>query len=484
MAGNFFRGTTVDQDGRWGKSDEKMMAKMQKAGKFAAILDTKIDMKKVNIDIISKWVSEKTIEVLGFEDEIVINLVINMLQSENLHGKKMQLDVTGFLEKKAGAFVEELWILLVDAQSQPNGIPEAFIRKKKEEILKRQQAILMISRAAMEIGDGAVVEQKSGTTSAVNEPHILSSAILADPAANDGEPTTREVPKAETDESQDDSAGISKSNLGGSRRDHDHPRSERNSRDDHKSSRDDRKHRRSRSRSPERRARGSDHKEGRHRDRDSRDSGRNRDRDRDKDRDSSRDRQRHSHRDRDRDRDRDRSRERRRSRTDDKDDDRKRRDDRDSTRESRRRETSNSSDNHRHRRRESERGERRHDDDGERRKRSLSGREDSRHSPEGRSSKRSSSPSRKSRNKSAEECIRSDSIDAEKPPSADIDVSDTQERTSSNEPIKEVTDTLSSTLDIPSSKIGDAESSDILNEKQLREVALASFRARRNSESA
>lgn len=121
MAGNFFRGTTVDQDGRWGKSDEKLMAKMQKAGKFAAILDTKIDIKKVNIDIISKWVTEKTIEVLGFEDEIVVNLVINMLQEDRLHGKKMQLDVTGFLAKGASQFVEELWTLLVDAQSQPNG---------------------------------------------------------------------------------------------------------------------------------------------------------------------------------------------------------------------------------------------------------------------------------------------------------------------------------------------------------------------------
>jgi hypothetical protein len=44
MAGNFFRGTTVEQDGRWGKSDERLMAKMQQAGKFSSILNEKINM--------------------------------------------------------------------------------------------------------------------------------------------------------------------------------------------------------------------------------------------------------------------------------------------------------------------------------------------------------------------------------------------------------------------------------------------------------
>jgi serine/arginine repetitive matrix protein 1 len=52
----------------------------------------------------------------------------------------MQIDITGFLEKKSGAFMEELWTLLCDAQTQPAGIPSVFLEKKKEEILRRQQA--------------------------------------------------------------------------------------------------------------------------------------------------------------------------------------------------------------------------------------------------------------------------------------------------------------------------------------------------------
>lgn len=139
MAGNFFRGTSVEQDGRWGKSDEKLMAKMAKSGMFAPILDTKVNPEKINLDVINKWITQKIIEVVGFEDDILINLVINMLQGAVVDGKKMQLDVTGFLEKQAGSFVEELWTLLVDAQNQPSGIPSVFLQRKKEEILSRQQ---------------------------------------------------------------------------------------------------------------------------------------------------------------------------------------------------------------------------------------------------------------------------------------------------------------------------------------------------------
>jgi hypothetical protein len=42
MAGNFFRGTSVEQDGRWGKSDERLMKQMTKSGKFAPILEKKV----------------------------------------------------------------------------------------------------------------------------------------------------------------------------------------------------------------------------------------------------------------------------------------------------------------------------------------------------------------------------------------------------------------------------------------------------------
>ena len=53
--------------------------------------------------------------------------------------KKMQLEITGFLEANAKPFMEELWTLLVDAQNQPSGIPSVFIEKKKAELIKKSR---------------------------------------------------------------------------------------------------------------------------------------------------------------------------------------------------------------------------------------------------------------------------------------------------------------------------------------------------------
>jgi serine/arginine repetitive matrix protein 1 len=81
MSGTMFRGTNVEQDCRWGRAEKKLLQAMEKNGTFAAILETKVDLKKINIDIMSKWVTERIVQLFGFEDEIVINLIINMLNS-------------------------------------------------------------------------------------------------------------------------------------------------------------------------------------------------------------------------------------------------------------------------------------------------------------------------------------------------------------------------------------------------------------------
>jgi serine/arginine repetitive matrix protein 1 len=125
MAGNFFRGTSVEQDGRWGKSDQKLLDQYVKEGKFSAVFDTKVNMKKVNLDVISKWITQRITQEIGFEDEILVNTVINMLQvdeknsnnqSSEVDPKKMAISLSAFLESKNISFVEALWTLLVDAQ--------------------------------------------------------------------------------------------------------------------------------------------------------------------------------------------------------------------------------------------------------------------------------------------------------------------------------------------------------------------------------
>lgn len=41
-------------------------------------------MDKVNLDVIKPWITKKLIEILGFEDDVVMQYVLNMLESEKV----------------------------------------------------------------------------------------------------------------------------------------------------------------------------------------------------------------------------------------------------------------------------------------------------------------------------------------------------------------------------------------------------------------
>ena len=72
-----------------------------------------------------KWIAERIEQILGFDDEIVINLAIAELERDSEKGvcpKKMQINLTGFLEKNSPVFMLELWKLLLEAQNSPGGI--------------------------------------------------------------------------------------------------------------------------------------------------------------------------------------------------------------------------------------------------------------------------------------------------------------------------------------------------------------------------
>lgn len=84
-------------------------------------------------------------ELLGFEDELVINLAITQLEAADINNplnpKKMQINLTGFLEDKAMTFMQELWKLLLVSQQSEGGIAPDFIQAKKAELLKRKEEI-------------------------------------------------------------------------------------------------------------------------------------------------------------------------------------------------------------------------------------------------------------------------------------------------------------------------------------------------------
>jgi serine/arginine repetitive matrix protein 1 len=45
--------------------------------------DVKVDMRKVNLTVIRPWVAKKIVELVGFEDEVVIEYAMGLLEDES-----------------------------------------------------------------------------------------------------------------------------------------------------------------------------------------------------------------------------------------------------------------------------------------------------------------------------------------------------------------------------------------------------------------
>ncbi|GFE53249.1 PWI domain-containing protein [Babesia ovis] len=125
--------------------------------KWPACFSQSVDITKVQIDAFKPWISRRVTELMGVEDEIVVDYCISQLKffgetdakanTENagdggiglnekpyLDPKKLQINLTGFMAKNARVFVKELWDLLLAAQENEYGIPQMFIDEKKQQI--------------------------------------------------------------------------------------------------------------------------------------------------------------------------------------------------------------------------------------------------------------------------------------------------------------------------------------------------------------
>ncbi|KAF9293945.1 hypothetical protein BGZ74_011483 [Mortierella antarctica] len=129
--GGFFKGTSAGQDTRFSDKHQKLMRSM----KFPKVYSQKVDMKKVSVEVIRGWMVRRIRELLGIDDEVVIEYALGMLQEEVPDPKSMQINLQGFLDKNSQVFVLELWNLLLDAQTSLGGIPRVFIEEKKAELL-------------------------------------------------------------------------------------------------------------------------------------------------------------------------------------------------------------------------------------------------------------------------------------------------------------------------------------------------------------
>lgn len=134
----FDLGTSTDQDKRF--SDKE--AKLLKSLKFPPEFDKKVDMRKVNLQVMRPWIVKKIVELVGFEDEVVVEYAMGLLEDSSKpvpDPKLIQINLTGFLTNNTAEFMKDLWILLIEAQESPAGIPRSFVEAKKEE-MRTQQA--------------------------------------------------------------------------------------------------------------------------------------------------------------------------------------------------------------------------------------------------------------------------------------------------------------------------------------------------------
>ncbi len=128
--------------------------KLLRSTQFPASFSQQVDVSKVNASVVTLWVEKEIERILGFEDEIVASMAVNLffpkikqddMNAPVTYGKvdprTAQLDLAGFLgEDEAAKFASELWNMMLDGQNQPRGIPKILIEQKKAEIAAQKAA--------------------------------------------------------------------------------------------------------------------------------------------------------------------------------------------------------------------------------------------------------------------------------------------------------------------------------------------------------
>ncbi|CAL5866136.1 uncharacterized protein PFLUO_LOCUS343 [Penicillium psychrofluorescens] len=114
-------------------------AKLLKRTKFPPEFNQKVDMTKVNIEVMKKWIAKRISEILGNEDDVVIELCFNLLEGTRFPDiKSLQIQLTGFLDKDTSKFCKELWSLCLSGQSNPQGVPKELLEAKKLELIQEK----------------------------------------------------------------------------------------------------------------------------------------------------------------------------------------------------------------------------------------------------------------------------------------------------------------------------------------------------------
>ncbi|SPO22118.1 uncharacterized protein UTRI_02123_B [Ustilago trichophora] len=145
MGDSSYKGVSAARDSRFTNKQTVLLRKL----KFPPHFDVKVDMRKVELSVMKPWIARRITELLGFEDDVVLEYASGMLEEDRFPDpKKVQIQLMGFLEGKTAEFMSELWELLISAQDSPGGVPKRFVEEKKEELrLKREEGERVVREA-------------------------------------------------------------------------------------------------------------------------------------------------------------------------------------------------------------------------------------------------------------------------------------------------------------------------------------------------
>lgn len=88
-----------------------------------ATMVPKVNMMSVQLEVLRPWVTKTLQDILGFEDEVVQDFVMSLLEgNEEADKAEVGKNLKGFLEDKTPAFVDELWELLIDAEKNASEV--------------------------------------------------------------------------------------------------------------------------------------------------------------------------------------------------------------------------------------------------------------------------------------------------------------------------------------------------------------------------
>ncbi|KAJ5252280.1 Splicing factor PWI [Penicillium chrysogenum] len=123
-------------------------AKLIRQTKFPPEFNKKVDMTKVNVEVMKKWIASQISKILGNEDDVVIELCFAHLEGSRFPDiKHLQIQLTGFLDKDTPKFCQELWSLCLSGQENPQGVPKELLEAKKLELIQ-EKVILEAEKAS------------------------------------------------------------------------------------------------------------------------------------------------------------------------------------------------------------------------------------------------------------------------------------------------------------------------------------------------